>query len=82
MTILTVFNIVVVLFTVSNLAAMGLQVKMPDFIVALRSKESLALIFVWGWVVDPLFGYLIMKALPLAAPYVEFISTKRKLTYA
>jgi bile acid:Na+ symporter, BASS family len=82
MTIHTVFNIVLVLFTVSNLAAMGPQVKMPDVIVALRSKKSLALIFVWGWVVGPLFGYLITKALPLAEPYVEFISTKQRINYA
>ena len=38
------------IFTVSNLAAMGLQVRMPEVAVALRNKKSLALIFVWGWV--------------------------------
>jgi BASS family bile acid:Na+ symporter len=54
---------------VSNLAAMGLTVKMPDVVVALRNKKSLALIFVWGWVLGPAVGYLITIVLPLAEPY-------------
>jgi bile acid:Na+ symporter, BASS family len=64
------FSPLVLLFTVSNLAAMGLQVRMPDVAAALRNRKSLALIFVWGWVVGPAFGYLITKVLPLAEPYV------------
>jgi bile acid:Na+ symporter, BASS family len=64
------FNPTVFVFTVSNLAAMGLQVKMPDLIAALRDKKFLALVFVWGWVLGPALGYLITKVLPLAEPYV------------
>ncbi len=66
----TTFGPLVFIFTVSNLAAMGLQVKMPDVIGAFRNKKSLLLIFVWGWVVGPAFGYLITRVLPLAEPYV------------
>jgi BASS family bile acid:Na+ symporter len=69
----TTFGPLVFIFTVSNLAAMGLQVKMPEVIVALRNKKSLALIFVWGWVLGPTFGYLITKVLPLAEPYVVVV---------
>ena len=69
----TTFGPLVLVFTVSNLAAMGLQVRMPEVIVALRNKKSLALIFVWGWVVGPAFGYLITKVLPLAEPYVVVV---------
>jgi len=67
------FGPLVFIFTVSNLAAMGLQVRMPEVIVALRNKKSLALIFVWGWLLGPLFGYLITRALPLAEPYVVVV---------
>ncbi len=67
------FGPLVFLFTVSNLAAMGLQVKVPDVVVALRNKKSLAQIFVWGWVVGPAFGYLITRVLPLAEPYVVVV---------
>ena len=69
----TTFSPLVFLFTVSNLAAMGLQVKLPDVIVASRNKRSLAQIFVWGWVVGPAFGYLITRVLPLAEPYVVVV---------
>ena len=69
----TTFGPVVFIFTVSNLAAMGLQVKIPEVVVALRNKKSLALIFVWGWVLGPAFGYLITRVLPLAEPYVVVV---------
>ena len=64
------FSPLVLIFTVSNLAAMGLQVRMPEVKGALRNKTALALIFVWGWVVGPALGYLITRVLPLAEPYV------------
>jgi len=66
----TTFSPLVLIFTVSNLGAMGLQVKVPEVMVALRNKKSLGLIFVWGWVLGPAFGYLITRVLPLAEPYV------------
>jgi bile acid:Na+ symporter, BASS family len=67
------FGPLVLVFTVSNLAAMGLQVRMPEVIVALRNKKSLALIFVWGWVLGPAAGLLISRVLPLAEPYVVVV---------
>ncbi len=69
----TTFSPLVLIFTVSNLAAMGLQVRMPEVAVALRNKKSVALIFVWGWVLGPAFGYLITRVLPLAEPYVVVV---------
>ena len=67
------FGPLVFLFTVSNLAAMGLQVRMPEVVVALRNKKALALIFVWGWVLGPALGYLITRVLPLEEPYVVVV---------
>jgi len=67
------FGPLVFLFTVANLAAMGLQVKVPDVLAALRNKKSLAQIFVWGWVVGPAFGILITRVLPLDPPYVVVV---------
>jgi len=66
----TTFGPLVFIFTVSNLAAMGLQVRMPEVVAALRNKKAMALIFVWGWVLGPAFGYLITRILPLEEPYV------------
>lgn len=67
------FGPLVFLFTVSNLAAMGLQVRAPEVMAALRNRKSMALIFVWGWVLGPAFGYLITGVLPLAEPYVVVV---------
>jgi BASS family bile acid:Na+ symporter len=63
----------VFIFTVANLATMGLQVKLPEVAAALRNKKSLVLIFLWGWVLGPAFGYLITRVLPLAEPYVVVV---------
>ena len=63
------FSPLVLVFTVSNLAAMGLQVSVPDVRLALRNKVALLLIFVWGWVLGPAFGYLITRVIPLKEPY-------------
>ena len=65
----TTFSSLILLFTVSNLAAMGLQVKMTEVLPALRNRKFLAQIFVWGWIIGPVLGYLITRILPLAEPY-------------
>ena len=46
---------------------------MPGVVAALRDKKSLGLIFLWGWVVGPAFGYLITRILPLAEPFVVVV---------
>ena len=66
----TIFSPLILVFTVSNLFVMGLQANMPEVIVALKNKKSMALIFVWGWVLGPALAYLITWVLPLAEPYV------------
>jgi BASS family bile acid:Na+ symporter len=63
------FSPLVLLFTVSNLAAMGLQVSMPEVLVALKNRVAMVLIFVWGWVLGPAFGYLVTLVVPLHEPY-------------
>ena len=65
-----IFEPVVYLFCVANLAVMGLQVRMPEVVAVFRNKKTLALIFVWGWVLGPALGLLIAWILPLAEPYV------------
>lgn len=67
------FGPLVLIFTVFNLGAMGLQVRMPEVIKASKNKKALILIFVWGWIVGPAFGYLITRVLPLEEPYVIVI---------
>jgi len=59
------FNPMVVIFTVANLAAMGLELNLRDALITLRSAKAIALIFFWGWVVGPALACLINSLLPL-----------------
>jgi BASS family bile acid:Na+ symporter len=63
------FNPVVFVFAVSNLASMGLQVKIGDALAKMRDVRFLVLFFVWGWVVGPVLGFLLTKVIPLDTPY-------------
>ena len=64
------FKPLVLVFTVLNLATMGLQARMPEVVAVFKNKKVLSLIFVWGWVLGPALGLLIAWVLPLAEPYV------------
>jgi BASS family bile acid:Na+ symporter len=63
------FSPLVLVFTVANLATIGLQVSIPRVMKTVRSAQFLALVLVWGWVVGPALGYLITRIFPLAEPY-------------
>ena len=64
-----IYKIVVMIFTVANLAAMGLEINKKDAFQALKSFRFIALIFVWGWVVGPAVALLLTKIIPLSAPH-------------
>lgn len=65
------FNILVVIFTVANLAAMGMELNAHEAIQTLRSARFVLLTVVWGWVVGPILAYLITKVIPLAGPHAD-----------
>jgi bile acid:Na+ symporter, BASS family len=60
-----IFKIVVVIFTVSNLASMGLECKMHEAIKTLKSARFVVLTSVWGWVAGPALACLITRVIPL-----------------
>ncbi len=64
------FQPIVMVFTISNLLTMGLQVNIPQVIKKLSNPKLLLMIFLWAWVVGPAIAYLIVLIIPLAAPYV------------
>jgi BASS family bile acid:Na+ symporter len=68
-----VFGPLVLVFTVSNLASMGLQVDIPQVLKTARNPRFLVLVLVWGWAVGPALGYLITRTLPLAEPYAAVV---------
>jgi BASS family bile acid:Na+ symporter len=67
MTIMTWFNITVVVFTVANLMAGGLECELKAALKWLRSPKLVVPTLVWGWVVGPALAWLIIAALPLSA---------------
>jgi BASS family bile acid:Na+ symporter len=69
MTLQTVFGALVVLYTVANLASMGLELNLRAAIKSLRSPRLVVLTLVWGWVAGPAFAYLLSKVVPLAEPH-------------
>ena len=69
MSIDQIYKLAVVIFTVSNLAAMGLEINKIEAFQALKSFKFIALILVWGWVVGPAVALLLTKVLPLSEPH-------------
>jgi BASS family bile acid:Na+ symporter len=65
-TLQTALNISVIIFTVSNLAAMGLELNLREAVKTLYSVRAIGLILVLGWVVGPALAWLITMVLPLA----------------
>ena len=66
MSIEEIYKIVVVIFTVSNLAAMGLEINKDEAIKALRNPRFIILILVWGWIVGPAIAFGLTKVIPLS----------------
>ncbi|MHC4410584.1 MAG: bile acid:sodium symporter family protein, partial [Planctomycetota bacterium] len=64
-----VFKFVVVVFTVSNLGAMGLELNLREALKTLRSARAIGLILLWGWVAGPALAWLINSFFPLADAY-------------
>jgi bile acid:Na+ symporter, BASS family len=69
MTLQTVFEILVVLYSVTNMASMGLELNLREMMKSLRSARLVVLTLGWGWVVGPAFAYLLTKVLPLSEPH-------------
>ena len=56
---------VVVVFTVANLAAMGLELNLREALKTLQSARAIALILIWGWVAGPALAWLLTRLIPL-----------------
>jgi bile acid:Na+ symporter, BASS family len=65
MNIQTALKIVIVLYSVSNLLSLGIELNLRETIRSLKSFRLIILTLVWGWVVGPAFAYLLTKVLPM-----------------
>jgi BASS family bile acid:Na+ symporter len=66
MAIEEIYKIVVMIFTVSNLAAMGLEINKDEAVKALRNPRFIILILVWGWIVGPAIAFGLTMVIPLS----------------
>jgi len=66
MSIEEIYKIVVMIFTVSNLAAMGLEINKGEAVNALKNPRFIILILVWGWIVGPAIAFGLTKVIPLS----------------
>jgi len=63
------FSLVAILYSVANLASMGLEVDLRETIRSLRSVRVLSLTLGWSWVLGPALAVLLTKVLPMSEPY-------------
>jgi|WetSurMetagenome_2_1015567.scaffolds.fasta_scaffold66820_3 bile acid:Na+ symporter, BASS family len=65
-----IFNPLVLIFTVTNLLSMGLQVDLREMFKIAANPKFLGLTFGLGWIVGPAIAFLITLILPLDNMYV------------
>ena len=68
MNIQDIFRISVVIFTVANMAAMGLESNPKEAMKTLKSTRFILLTVGWGWVAGPALAYLITRVVPMGEP--------------
>jgi BASS family bile acid:Na+ symporter len=61
------FNITVVVFTVANLMAGGLECDLKDALKWLRNPKLLVPSLFWGWIAGPALAWLLIQIFPLSA---------------
>src|SRR5512143_3397793 len=61
--------ITIVIFMVGNLLEVGLRLKVPEAVAALRNVRFLVTSLLWCFVLGPALAVLLTKLIPLAAPY-------------
>jgi BASS family bile acid:Na+ symporter len=66
----SIFNPLVIVFTVANLLSMGLQVNLGKMFKIAGNPRFLGLTIGLGWVVGPAIAFLITLLIPLDYPYV------------
>jgi len=69
MSLQDVFQVLVIVYTVSNMASLGLELNLRETVKSLRSPRLVVLTLLWGWVVGPAIALLLTKVLPLSEPH-------------
>lgn len=65
----TIFNIVVIIYSVSNLASLGMELNLHETIRSLSNFRLILYTLFFGWMIGPAFALLISKVLPMDDSY-------------
>src|SRR5512143_337987 len=65
--------ITIVIFMVGNLLEVGLRLKVPEAVAALRNVRFVVTSLLWCFVLGPALAVLFTKIIPLAEPYALWL---------
>jgi len=69
----SVLTPLVIVFTISNLASMGLQSDLTRIVRAAGNLRFMGLVIPWGWLVGSVLGYLVTVVIPLDPVYATVV---------
>lgn len=69
MTVETVFNVVVIIYSMSNLASLGMELNLGETIKSLSSVKLIVFTLLFGWIAGPALALLLAKVLPMDISY-------------
>ena len=71
MTVATIFNIVVIIYSMSNLASLGIELNLRETIKSLSNFRLIILTLFFGWIAGPALALVLSKVLPWIVPMVQ-----------
>ena len=69
MTVDNIFNVVVIIYSMSNLASLGMELNLRETIRSLGNFRLIIFTLFFGWIAGPAFALLLAKVLPMDPSY-------------
>ena len=69
MTVDNIFNVVVIIYSMSNLASLGMELNLRETIRSLSNFRLIIFTLVFGWIAGPALALLLAKVLPMDTSY-------------
>ena len=69
MTVDTIFNVVIIIYSMSNLASLGMELNLRETIRSLGNLRLIIFTLFFGWIAGPAFALLLAKVLPMDTSY-------------
>lgn len=69
MTVDNIFNVVIIIYSMSNLASLGMELNLRETIRSLGNLRLIIFTLFFGWIAGPAFALLLAKVLPMDTSY-------------